>query len=111
MIEVDDRGTLSIDPVVVRKIAEHAADAAPGTTAVKRKLIGSHGATATVDGSGDTVSLRVDLALHYPAAVRQVVADVRAAVTGEVERITSYRVLGVDVTVSALLPEIRARVE
>ncbi|WP_424185259.1 Asp23/Gls24 family envelope stress response protein [Actinokineospora sp. G85] len=111
MTDQDDRGALRIDPAVVRKIAEHAADAAPGTTSVKRKLIGSHGASATVTGAGDTVSLRLDLALHYPAKVREVVSDVRAKVAEEVERITSYRVLGVDVTVSALLPATRPRVE
>ncbi|MGQ0837875.1 Asp23/Gls24 family envelope stress response protein [Actinokineospora sp.] len=111
----EDRGGLRIDPVVVRKVAQRAADETPGTTAVQRKLaglgIGSQGSTATVTGDGDHVELRIDLALHYPAAVREVVADVRARVTEAVERITAYRVRGVDVTVSALRPEIRPRVE
>ncbi|OLR95101.1 hypothetical protein BJP25_08455 [Actinokineospora bangkokensis] len=106
------RGVLRIDPAVVRKIAERAADTTDGTTRVTRALTGARGASATVTGAGGSVSVRVDLALRYPAPVRDVVARVRDRVTAEVERLTSYRVVGVDVVVSALLPEPpRARVE
>lgn len=112
--DVDDRGTLQIAHSVVRKIAERAADQVHGTAKVERKIaglgFGSHGAGVKVTGGDRDVDLAIDLALHYPASVRDTVADVRSAVTDEVERITSYRVRSVGVTVSALLPEIRARV-
>lgn len=110
-----ERGSLRIDPLVVRKVAQHAADQVPGTTTVQRKLaglgIGEHGSSATVTGEGGAVDIRVELALHYPASVREVAGAVRERVTGAVEHITSYRVRGVDVTVTALRPEIRPRVE
>ncbi|MDQ3403441.1 MAG: Asp23/Gls24 family envelope stress response protein [Actinomycetota bacterium] len=111
----EERGTLRIDPTVVRKIAERAADETPGTTRVERRIagldVGSHGSSATVTGDGDRVMLRMDLALNYPAPVHGIVADVRARVTEQVERLTSYRVRGVEITVSALRPDIRPRVE
>ncbi|SDJ17911.1 Uncharacterized conserved protein YloU, alkaline shock protein (Asp23) family [Actinokineospora alba] len=112
---VEDRGTLRVDRSVVRKIAERAADESPGTTAMARKLagveVGTQGARVDVTGDGAQVRLRVDVALHYPAPVRTVVEDVRERVITEVERLTGYHVRGVDVTVSALRPKIRPRVE
>lgn len=112
---VDDRGTLRVDRSVVRKIAERAADDTPGTTAMARKVVGvevgTHGSKVEVDGDGHRVRLKVDVALHYPASVRTVVEDVRERVIAEVERLTGYHVRGVDVTVSALRPKIRPRVE
>jgi uncharacterized alkaline shock family protein YloU len=110
-----ERGRLRIDQIVVRKIAQHAADEVPGTARAPRRIAGvgagSHGANARVHGDGDTVDLAIDLALHYPAAIRDVVDRVRAHVTDEVARITAYQVRSLDVTVSALLPKIRPRVE
>jgi uncharacterized alkaline shock family protein YloU len=111
---VEDRGTLTIDHVVVRKVAQRAADQVPGTATVERKIaglgVGVQGARAKVSGRDNDVDLALDLALHYPAPVRTVVGDVRAKVTEEVEHITSYRVRSVAVTVSALLPDIPPRV-
>jgi uncharacterized alkaline shock family protein YloU len=112
--ELEDRGTLTIDHSVVRKVAQRAADQVPGTASVERKIaglgVGVHGATAKVSGRDNDVDLALDLALHYPAPVRTVVGDVRAKVTEEVEHITSYKVRSVAVTVSALLPDIPPRV-
>jgi len=112
--DLDDRGTLSIDHLVVRKVAQRAADQVPGTATVERKIagmaLGAHGASAKVSGRDNDVDLTLDLALHYPAPVRAVVGDVRAKVTEEVEHITSYKVRSIAVTVSALLPDIPPRV-
>jgi uncharacterized alkaline shock family protein YloU len=112
--DLGDRGTLSIDHLVVRKVAQRAADEVPGTATVERKIagmgLGAHGASAKVSGRDNDVDLALDLALHYPAPVRTVVGDVRAKVTEEVERITSYKVRSIAVTVSALLPDIPPRV-
>lgn len=111
----EERGRLSIDHTVVRKIAQHTADGVRGTAKAQRTLagvdIGPQGASARVSGSGDQVDLVIDLALHYPAAVRDVVAQVRSRVRDEIGRITAYRVRSLDVTVSALLPDISVRVE
>ncbi|MFC5287835.1 Asp23/Gls24 family envelope stress response protein [Actinokineospora guangxiensis] len=107
-----DRGTLTIAPVVVRKVAEHAADSTPGTARTTRTLgLGQHGATAEVDGDGPGVDVRLELALNYPAAVRAVADAVRAKVTEDVERITGYRVRGVSVVVTGLVPPTHNRVE
>ncbi|AHH95999.1 hypothetical protein GCM10010174_51250 [Kutzneria viridogrisea] len=104
----EERGSLRIDPSVVRKLAEHAADLAPGTARAGRR-----GASAKVSGSGNEVDLRLELGLSYPAQVRETVAAVREQVSGEVQRLTGYRVRSVDVVVSALLaaPISRNRVE
>ncbi|MFF5991873.1 Asp23/Gls24 family envelope stress response protein [Prauserella flavalba] len=110
----EERGTLEIAHAVVRKVAEHAADRVDGTERVPRRVpgIGSgpRGASVKVSGHGNDVDLALELALRYPAAVGEVVERVRTAVTDEVERITSYRVRALDVTVSALVAQTRARV-
>lgn len=99
----EERGKLTIDPTVVRKVAQHAADRVPGVVAdpgagARR----ARGSTARVGGEADTVDVALDLAVRYPTPIRSVVAAVRGAVTEDVEHITSYRVRGVEVTVSAL---------
>ena len=105
LAEPAERGTLTIGHAVVRKIAQHAADRVPGTARDGRK-----GAKAKVGGLDNDVDLALDLALHYPAAVRAVVGDVREKVTEEVELLTGYRVRTLAVTVSALLPDVPPRV-
>jgi len=105
LAEPDERGTLTIGHAVVRKVAQHAADQVPGTARA-----GTKGANARVGGQDNDVDLALDLALHYPAAVRAVVGDVRERVVEEVERITSYQVRTLAVTVSALLPDVPPRV-
>jgi uncharacterized alkaline shock family protein YloU len=112
--EPEERGTLSIDHAVVRKVAQRAADQIAGTAKVERRVagvaVGSQGASARVSGRDNDVDLRLDVALHYPAPVREVVGTVRAAVTEEVEHITSYTVRSLAVTVSALVPDVPPRV-
>ncbi|MEU4742158.1 Asp23/Gls24 family envelope stress response protein [Actinosynnema sp. NPDC023658] len=67
-------------------------------------------ASVRVDRSGDDVALGVKLALRYPSPVRAAVADVRRSVTGEVERITGFRVRAITVVVSALRCDTHRRV-
>lgn len=110
--DAENRGGLTIAPIVVRRVAERAADTTPGSARTARALgMGTHGASVSVDGDGPRVDLTVELALSYPAAVRAVAAAVRARVTEDVERITGYRVRGVDVVVTGLVPPTRNRVE
>lgn len=112
----EERGALKVHQIVVRKVAEHAADGTPGTLPARRTVAGisagQQGASAKVDNRGDEVDIRLDVALRYPAPVRETVAELRRRVTEEVRRITGYHAHSVDVTVSALLPEpTRPRVE
>jgi uncharacterized alkaline shock family protein YloU len=112
--EPEDRGTLTIAPAVVRKVAQHAADQVDGTTKAERRIaglgLGRHGASAKVGGEGNDVDLVLDVALRYPAPIREIVGDLRARVAEEVERITAYQVRDISVTVSALLPDLAPRV-
>ncbi|MBK1783377.1 Asp23/Gls24 family envelope stress response protein [Prauserella cavernicola] len=112
--EVEERGTLEIAHVVVRKVAERAADNVSGTVRIERKIAGVgaglRGASVKVSGHGSDIDLLLDVAVQYPAAVRDVVDQVRTAVTEDVQHMTSYRVRGLNVTVSALLGDTPARV-
>lgn len=112
----EERGALEVHQTVVRKVAEHAADNTPGTLPARRKIggvtVGQQGASAKVDGRGNEVDIRLDVALRYPAPVRETVAELRRRVMDEVHHTTGYQVHSLDVTVSALLPEpTRPRVE
>lgn len=102
----EHRGSLSIGHPVVRKVAERAADDVPGTTTAERRIaglqLGRHGTSVRVSGRDNDVDLVLDLALRYPGSVPDVTRAVRDSVTGAVERITSYRVRSLSITVSAL---------
>lgn len=100
--ELETRGTLQIDHLVVRKIAEHTVDADRSTTTVTRTLGADRGASVRVGGTGDQVDLTLDMGMDYPADLRAAVRTVRATVSDEIHRLTGYRVRSIDVTISAL---------
>jgi uncharacterized alkaline shock family protein YloU len=109
LVELEDRGSLDIDPVVLRKIVEHAADQVPGTQRLGRKLagidVGESGARARITpGNGDptAVDVRLELTITYPAVVRTVVDAVRTHVDEELARHTGQHVRSLDVTVTGL---------
>ena len=108
-----DRGRLDIAFGVVRKIAEHAADTAEGTTTVHRSLagvgLGESGSTVKVSGYGEQVDLRLEVPLVYPAPISSTVEAVRETVRERVQTLTGYRVRSLDVTVSALTDPAAAR--
>jgi len=114
MPEPEVRGTLQIDHSVVRKVAQRAADQVPGTASVERRVagvgLGTQASSVKVSGRDNDVDLAIDVALIYPAPVRTVVADLRSRITEEVQYMTSFQVRDLEVTVSALLPEIQPRV-
>jgi uncharacterized alkaline shock family protein YloU len=103
-----ERGRLQIGRTVLRKIAEHAADQDPGSARIRRRVagvgLGEHGASAQLSGPDDALRVRLDLALRYPAPVRETVASVRKRIDEELRRIADYQVRAIDVTVSALIP-------
>lgn len=114
-VDPAERGKLRIDHSVVRKLAERAADAVDGTAIVERRVAGlgagRHGAHVKVRGHGDALDLSLDIGLTYPAPLREMVDNVRAAVTETVEHFTSYQVRSFAVTVSALRPSTEIRVQ
>ena len=85
----EDRGLLEINPVVLRKIIEHAADQVPGTLRHGRRLagidVGEVGASAKVT-----------------TAVRTVVDAVRAKVGEDLDHMAGHRVRSLTVTVAGL---------
>jgi len=108
-----ERGRLRIDPSVLRKVAEHAADLTPGALPAQRTVagigLGATGATAKITVAAQRVDLRVELALRYPGPVRSTVDQLRSRVGDEVRRITGYQVRSIAVTVTALLSEPSSR--
>ncbi len=107
--EPAERGRLDINPTVLRKIVEHAADGVPGTLRNERRLagidVGEHGASARVTvgtGMPAPVDVRLELTLRYPTAVRTVVDAVRSAVADELDRLAGHRVRSLAVTVTGM---------
>lgn len=104
LADAGERGRLDIDPGVLRKVVEHAADGTPGTLRHARRLgMGSVGSSAKVtDGPDGVVDVRLELTLQYPAPVRRTVDAVRARVGDELARITGRRIRNLAVTVTGL---------
>jgi len=111
--EPAERGRLHISPLVLRRIAEHAANRAPGTaTSRGRRGRGRPpGASARVRTDGEDAYVELDVALIYPQPVREAAQRLRAAVAADVGRLTGRNVRRVTVTVVGLRPESRPRVE
>ncbi len=107
LADAGERGRLDIDPGVMRKVVEHAADGTPGTLRHERRVagmgMGSVGSSAKVtDGPDGVVDVRLELTLQYPAPVRRTVDAVRARVGDELARITGRRIRNLAVTVTGL---------
>lgn len=114
LVEPGERGALDIDPVVLRKVVEFAADQVPGTMRLGRRLagidVGESGARARITtGNGDptAVDVRLEVTLQYPAEVRAVVDAVRRKVDEELTRITGHHIRALAVTVAGLRPPVR----
>lgn len=123
-----ERGVLEIDPAVLRKIVEYAADTAPATRHRARRVagldVGESGPTARVtrrsgparstvgvtsdDTTGHTtgdageVDVRLRLTLAHPGSVRAAVAEVRERIDADLRRTTGHRLRGLTVEVEAL---------
>ncbi|MFP5020453.1 Asp23/Gls24 family envelope stress response protein [Pseudonocardia phyllosphaerae] len=103
----EDRGRLDVDPSVLRKIVEYAADTAPATRRRTRTVagvgVGESGPSAKVTPrTADEVDVRLTLALAYPGPVRAAVADVRERVTSDLRRMTGRRLGALTVDVDQL---------
>lgn len=108
LAEPAERGRLEISRTALRRIAEHAADGVPESTRVRRRIagvgLGEHGASARLSGPDKELTVRLDVALRYPAPVQRTVQAVRERVGEELRRLADCEVRRVDVTVSALVP-------
>ncbi|ANY05000.1 hypothetical protein [Pseudonocardia sp. HH130630-07] len=107
LAEPGERGRLDVDPAVLRKIVEHAADTARSTRHRTRRLagldVGESGPSARVTArSSDQVDVRLRLTLVYPGAVRAAVADLRERVASDLLRMTGHRLHRFTVDVGAL---------
>ncbi|WP_328309705.1 Asp23/Gls24 family envelope stress response protein [Actinomycetospora sp. NBC_00405] len=105
-----ERGSLTIDDVVVEKVATAAAAQVEHVGGAARRVLGV--ATGREDGdgrprvsakvSGQVTTLEVRLAVAYPASVRATTEAVRAHVRDRVQALTALTVTRVDITVAAL---------
>lgn len=116
--EPAERGRLHISSLVLRRIAEHAADTTAGTVgrAAARgggrgAAGGPSGAAARVRANGVDVDVELDVSLVYPQPIHETAQRLRATVVREVGRLTGRKVRRVAVNVVGLLPDIRPRVE
>jgi len=105
--EPDDRGSLDIDPAVLKKIVEYAADTAPATRHRARTVaglgMGESGPSARITTrSAEEIDVRLRLTLVYPGPVRAAVAEVRERVAADLRRMTGRRLRGFTVEVDAL---------
>lgn len=105
--EPDERGALDVDPSVIKKIVEYAADTAPATRHRTRRLAGlgvgeARPSARVTTRSADEVDVRLWLTLVYPGAVRAAVADVRERISADLLRMTGHRLHRFTVEVGAL---------
>ena len=106
LAEPEVRGTLEIDPSVLRKIVEHAADQAPGTRHRTRTVaglgVGESRPTARINAFADGVDVQLRVTLAYPTPIRETVADVRERIAHDLDRIAGQKVRSLIVDVGAL---------
>jgi len=107
LTEPDDRGSLDIDPAVLKKIVEYAADTAPATRHRARTVaglgMGETGPSARITTRADEeVDVRLRVTLVYPGPVRAAVAEVRERVAADLRRMTGRRLRRFTVEVDAL---------
>lgn len=108
--DVDDRGGLTIDDVVVEKVAVAAAAEVDHVGGAARRVLGVPTGRSDGDGrarvsarvAGGTAALAVRLTVSYPASVRSVTEAARAHITDRVQALTELRVTRVDIDVAAL---------
>lgn len=110
-VDVADRGRTRIADRVVEKIAARAVAEVDQATGVPRQVLGVRLGTtgpdtrARVDADidGGVVTVRVSMAVRWPAPVRAVTRQVRGHVTERLQTLTGLRVEQVDIDVPTLL--------
>ena len=99
-------GVTTVADRVVERIAAHAAAEIAHADGLSRRVVGKEfGARrvrASADIDGAVASLRLELAVLYPASVRATTRAVRAHVARTVSRLCAVRVDHIDITVAVL---------
>ncbi|HEY9475157.1 MAG TPA: Asp23/Gls24 family envelope stress response protein [Mycobacteriales bacterium] len=108
----DRRGVTNIADRVVEKIAARAVAEVDLATGTPRQLLGLRAGraskdTARVDAqvTGNVVTVRITVAVRWPASVVRVTRQVRAHVTERLRTLTGLDVAWVDIDVPVLLAE------
>ena len=101
-----ERGRTTIADRVVAKVAAQAATEVEHAAGLRRSLagrtVGAPHVRARADVDGHVTSLRLDLAVDYPAPIQQVTRAVRQQVSSRVGELCGMVVDHVDITVAAL---------
>lgn len=100
------RGRTTIEPRVVRKIAEAAARE-PGR--IPRGTITAARARVRVDTTSATLRLAVEVV--FPAPARSLAAELREHITGQVQRLTGLTVRHLEVTMVPVPPRPSRRIQ
>ena len=111
LAEPAQRGSLRIADRVVEKVAARAVTEVDLATGAPRTVLGLRmsapdpDAPARADArvDGQVVSVRVTLAVRWPAPVRQVAQQVRSHLTSRINALTGLQVAEVDVDVPTLI--------
>lgn len=112
--EMTRRGRTVVPERVVAKIAAQAVSEVGDTCGLTGRLGGlvvggSVPARAYARVSGTRITLRLVIAVHYPAPVRSTAREVRAHVRRRVERSTGMTVQHIDIEIAELVPAGRTR--
>jgi uncharacterized alkaline shock family protein YloU len=110
-VEVADRGRTRIADRVVKRITARAVAEVDRATGVPRQILGvrlgSMGpdtrARVDADVDGGVVTVRVSMAVQWPAPILAVTRQVRGHVAERLQRLTGLRVAQIDIDVPALL--------
>jgi uncharacterized alkaline shock family protein YloU len=100
------RGRTTIEPRVVRKIAEAAARE-PGR--MPRDTITAARARVQVDPT--SAALRLVVEVVFPTPARSLAADLREHITGQVQRLTGLTVRHLEVTMVPVPPQPSRRIQ
>jgi uncharacterized alkaline shock family protein YloU len=105
-VDPADRGRTVVADRVVAKIAAQAATEVEHAAGLRRSLagraVGDPRVRAQADVDGHVTALRLEVAVDFPAPVRQVTRAVRQRVTERVSTLAGMTVDHVDITVAAL---------
>lgn len=100
-------GRLIVREAVVEKVAAETARTLPSVSAAGRSLIPMLSSApqrpkVEVSLSGSVASLKVHLALPFPAPIREITEQARERLRSEVERLTGVAVRYVDIRIADL---------
>jgi uncharacterized alkaline shock family protein YloU len=106
----EEPGRLEVSDRVVEKIAGHAVTLVPDAAAAPRRVLGvrigqagpEDAANVSADVHDGIASVQATIAVRWPNSVKQVAAEVRERIRGEVTSLTGVEVDHVDVEVVSM---------